>query len=73
MQSADADVGVNAIREDADNYERYLGGAQTAPLQIGSRSVTQRPPAVEHGCEWMTLDRGCSIHPGLRFRNLLNG
>lgn len=28
--------------------------------------------AIEHGCEWITLDRGFSMYPGLRFRNLLN-
>ena len=29
--------------------------------------------AMEHGCEWVTLDRGFSIYPGLRVRNLLDG
>ena len=29
-------------------------------------------PAVEHGCEWIPLDRGFSMYSGLRFRNLLN-
>jgi uncharacterized protein len=27
--------------------------------------------AIEHGCEWVTLDRGFSALPGLTFRNLL--
>ena len=27
--------------------------------------------AIEHGCEWVTLDRGFSALPGLVFRNLL--
>lgn len=27
--------------------------------------------AIEHGCEWVTLDRGFSALPGLSFRNLL--
>lgn len=27
--------------------------------------------AIEHGCEWITLDRGFSAYPGLRFQNLL--
>ena len=29
--------------------------------------------AVEHGCEWVTLDRGFSVYPGLRSVNLLDG
>ena len=29
--------------------------------------------AIEHGCEWVTLDRGFSTYPGLRWRNLLDG
>ena len=29
--------------------------------------------AIEHGCEWVTLDRGFSIYPGLRSVNLLDG
>ena len=28
--------------------------------------------AIEHGCEWVTLDRGFSIYPGLRSINLLD-
>jgi toxin-antitoxin system PIN domain toxin len=27
--------------------------------------------AIEHGCEWVTLDRGFSALPGLAFRHLL--
>lgn len=27
--------------------------------------------AIEHGCEWLTLDRGFSALPGLSLRNLL--
>jgi predicted nucleic acid-binding protein len=27
--------------------------------------------AIEHGCEWVTLDRGFAAFPGLSFRNLL--
>lgn len=27
--------------------------------------------AIEHGCEWVTLDRGFSALPGLSLRNLL--
>lgn len=27
--------------------------------------------AIEHGCEWITLDRGFSAYPGLNWRNLL--
>lgn len=27
--------------------------------------------AIEHGCEWVSLDRGFSALPGLSFRNLL--
>ena len=29
--------------------------------------------AIEHGCEWITLDRGFSVYPGLRLVNLLDG
>ena len=29
--------------------------------------------AIEHGSEWVTLDRGFSVYPGLRCRNLLDG
>ncbi len=29
--------------------------------------------AMEHGCEWVSLDQGFSIYPGLRWRNLLVG
>ena len=28
--------------------------------------------AIEHGCEWVTLDRGFSAYPGLRSVNLLD-
>ncbi len=28
--------------------------------------------AIEHGCEWVTLDRGFSVYPGLRVINLLD-
>lgn len=28
--------------------------------------------AIEHGCKWVTLDRGFAIYPGLRVRNLLD-
>lgn len=28
--------------------------------------------AMEHGCEWVTLDRGFSMYRGLRCRNLLD-
>ena len=28
--------------------------------------------AIEHGCEWVTLDRGFSAYPGLRWINLLD-
>ena len=28
--------------------------------------------AMEHGCEWVTLDRGFSIFTGLRLKNLLD-
>ena len=27
--------------------------------------------AMEHGCQWTTLDRGFSAYPGLNWRNLL--
>ena len=29
--------------------------------------------AIEHGCEWVTLDHGFSMYPGLTYRNLLDG
>ena len=28
--------------------------------------------AIEHGCEWVTLDRGFSAYPGLRWINPLD-
>lgn len=28
--------------------------------------------AMEHDCEWVTLDRGFSVYPGLEFVNLLD-
>ena len=28
--------------------------------------------AIEHGCEWVTLDRGFAAYPGLRLINLLD-
>ena len=28
--------------------------------------------AIEHGCEWITLDRGFTAYPGLRVVNLLD-
>ncbi len=27
--------------------------------------------AIEHGCQWVTLDHGFAAYPGLRWRNLL--
>lgn len=47
--------------------------------QVAARQLTgNRVPdayhaalAIEHGCEWVTMDHGFSMFPGLQVRNLL--
>ena len=66
MQSPDVNVLVSAFRTDATHHERCRGWLDGA---VAGREAL----AIEHGCEWVTLDHGFSMYPGLRCRNLLGG
>ena len=57
-----------------DGHWRIFRG-MTVTLQLtGNRlpDAYHAALAIEHGCEWVTLDRGFSIYPGLRIVNLLD-
>jgi toxin-antitoxin system PIN domain toxin len=63
---------VAAIRPGAGHWRCF------AQLCASSHATGNRIPdafhaalAIEHGCEWISLDRGFSAYPGLQFRNLL--
>lgn len=52
---------------------RIFRGISTSLHLTGNRipDAYHAALAIEHGCEWITLDHGFSAYPGLRWRNLL--
>ena len=58
-----------------DGHWRIFHGMAVALQLTGNRlpDAYHAALAIEHGCEWVTLDRGFAIYPGLRTVNLLDG
>ena len=58
-----------------DGHWRIFRGMCTTLRLTGNRlsDAFHAVLAIEHSCEWVTLDRGFSIYPGLRSVNLLDG
>ena len=58
-----------------DGHWRIFRGMATSLHLTGNRlpDAYHAALAIEHGCKWVTLDRGFSIYPGLRTVNLLDG
>lgn len=63
-----------ALRPGDGHWRIFRGMADTLRL-TGNRlpDAYHAALAIEHGCEWVTLDRGYAIFPGLRILNLLDG
>ena len=57
-----------------DGHWRIFRGMAVALQLTGNRlpDAYHAALAIEHGCEWVTLDRGFAIYPGLRTVNLLD-
>ena len=68
-----AQTGSMTLRPGDGHWRIFRGMAVTLRL-TGNRLPDgyHAALAIEHGCEWVTLDRGFSIYPGLRTVNLLD-
>ena len=57
-----------------DGHWRTFRGLAIALGLTGNRlpDAYHAALAIEHGCDWVTLDRGFSVYPGLRTVNLLD-
>ncbi len=68
-----AQPGSTTLRPGEGHWRIFRGLAVTLGL-TGNRlpDAYHAALAIEHGCEWVTLDRGFSIYPGLRTVNLLD-
>ena len=62
-----------ALRPGGGHWRIFHGLATTLRL-TGNRvpEAFHAALAMEHGCEWITLDRGFAAYPGLRLINLLD-
>ena len=62
-----------ALRPGSGHWHIFRGMSETLQL-TGNRipDAYHAALAIEHGCEWVTLDRGFSAYPGLRLINLLD-
>ena len=62
-----------ALRPGGAHWRIFRGMSETLQL-TGNRipDAYHAALAIEHGCEWVTLDRGFSAYPGLRLINLLD-
>ena len=69
-----AQPGSLALRPGDGHWRIFRGMAATLQL-TGNRlpDAYHAALAIEHGCEWVTLDRGFAIYRGLRCLNLLDG
>ena len=61
------------LRPGGAHWRIFRGMSETLQL-TGNRipDAYHAALAIEHGCEWVTLDRGFSAYPGLRLINLLD-
>ena len=62
-----------ALRPGAGHWRIFRG--MTATLRLTGNRIPDAyhaALAIEHGCTWVTLDRGFSAYPGLRLINLLD-
>ena len=68
-----AQPGVTALRPGSGHW-RIFRGLFAARHLTGNRipDAYHAALAIEHGCEWVTLDHGFSVYPGLRCHNLLD-
>ncbi len=57
-----------------DGHWRIFRNLFVAHRLIGNRipDAYHAALAIEHGCEWVTLDHGFSTYPGLMYLNLLD-
>ena len=64
---------LGTLRPGDGHWRIFRGMAATLQL-TGNRlpDAYHAALAIEHGCEWVTLDRGFAIYPGLRTLNLLD-
>ena len=62
-----------ALRPGGGHWRIFRGLTATLSL-TGNRipDAYHAALAIEHGCTWVTLDRGFAAYPGLRLRNLLD-
>ena len=62
-----------ALRPGSGHWRIFRGMSATLRL-TGNRipDAYHAALAIEHGCEWVTLDRGFSVYSGLRLINLLD-
>ena len=68
-----AQPGSTALRPGSGHWRIFRSMAGTLRV-TGNRlpDAYHAALAIEHGCEWVTLDRGFSIFPGLSTTNLLD-
>ena len=62
-----------ALRPGSGHWRIFRG--MTASLRLTGNRIPDAwhaALAIEHGCEWVTLDRGFSAYAGLRLVNLLD-
>ena len=65
---------VTALRPGTWHWRIFRGLVDSHHLTGNHMSDAYRAAlAMEHGCEWVTLDHGFSKYPGLRLLNLLVG
>ena len=64
----------SVVLRPGDGHWRIFRGLSTSLRLTGNRipDAYHAALAIEHGCEWVTLDRGFSAYPGLRPVNLLD-
>ncbi len=69
-----AQPAVTPLRPGSGHW-RIFRGLFDSRLPTGNRipDAYHAALAIEHGCEWVTLDHGFMRYPGLRCRNLLDG
>ncbi len=69
-----AQPAITALRPGSGHWRIFRGMSATLRL-TGNRipDAYHAALAIEHGCEWVTLDHGFAAYPGLRWRNLLRG
>ena len=62
-----------ALRPGGGHWRIFRGLTATLSL-TGNRipDAYHAALAIEHGCTWVTLDRGLAVYPGLRLINLLD-